>query len=73
MARKRKTEDLPEEKKAIIELLNQVKTGAVPPTKAHTIWDEIYGYKESYIKKLNSQSWNSFIGGVFEDLVYYIL
>jgi hypothetical protein len=73
MARKRKDKNLPEEKKAIIELLNQVKTGAVPPIEAHAIWDEIYSYKEQYMKNISSQSWNSFIGGVFENLVYYIL
>jgi hypothetical protein len=73
MARKRKVEDLPEEKRAIIELLNQVKTSAVSPTEIHVIWDKIYGYKEAYIKNISSQSWNSFIGNVFEDLVYYVL
>lgn len=62
-----------EEKEAILELLGRVKTGEVKSTEAHTIWDKMYAYKESYIKSLNSQSWNSFIGGVFEDLVYYIL
>jgi hypothetical protein len=73
MPRKRKNENLPEEKKAIIELLNKVKTAAVPPTEAHAIWDEIYSYKESYIKNISSQSWNCFIGNIFEDLVYYVL
>ena len=73
MPQKRKSENLPEEKKAIIELLNKVKTAAVPPTEAHAIWDEIYGYKEPYIKNISSQSWNCFIGNIFEDLVYYVL
>lgn len=62
-----------EEKDAILELLEKVKTGEVKPTEVHTVWDKMYSYKESYIKSINSQSWNSFIGGVFEDLVYYIL
>jgi type II restriction enzyme len=62
-----------EEKEAILELLEAVKTGEVKPTEAHKIWDKMYSYKEAYIKSINSQSWNSFIGGVFEDLVYYIL
>jgi type II restriction enzyme len=62
-----------EEKEAILMLLDRVKTGEVKPTEAHTVWDKMYGYKESYIRSINSQSWNSFIGGVFEDLVYYVL
>jgi len=74
MARTRKSEEtLPKEKKVILELLDQVKTGEVAPNEAHLIWDKIYGYKETYIKNINSQSWNAFIGGVFEDLIYYIL
>ena len=62
-----------EEKNAILELLNQVKIGKVKPTEAHEVWDKIYSYKESYMKNISSQSWNSFIGGVFENLVYYLL
>ena len=62
-----------EEKEAILELLDKIKNGEVEPTEAHTVWDKMYSYKESYIKSINSQSWNSFIGSVFEDLVYYIL
>jgi type II restriction enzyme len=73
MTKKRRIENLPEEKRAIIELLNQVKTGAVSPTEIHSVWDKIYSYKETYMKKISSQSWNSFIGGIFEDLVYYVL
>jgi BsaWI restriction endonuclease type 2 len=62
-----------EEKDAILALLNQVKTRSVSPTKAHEIWDKMYSYKESYIAKINASSWNSFIGNVFENLVYYVL
>ena len=73
MPRKRKSENLPEEKKAIIELLTKVKTGEAPPKEAHLIWEKIYSYKKVYMKKISSQSWNSFIGKIFEDLVYYVL
>jgi hypothetical protein len=73
MTRIKKEEKLPEEKKTILQLLNQVKTGEIKPAQAHAVWDKIYGYKEQYIKNINSQSWNSFIGGVFEELVYSIL
>ena len=67
MARKIKDKNLPEEKKAIIELLNKVKTCAVPPIEAHAIWDKIYSYKKVYMENISCQSWNSFIGNVFED------
>ena len=74
MARKRKSDkNLPEEKKVILELLDKIKSGTVPINESHAVWDKIYSYKKVYIKNINSQSWNSFIGGVFEDLVYYIL
>lgn len=74
MPRKRKSDkNLPEEKKVIIELLDKIKSGSVPINESHVVWDKIYSYKKVYIKNINSQSWNSFIGGVFEDLVYYIL
>jgi len=73
MQHKNKDKKLPEEKKAIIDLLNQVKSGAAIPREVHVIWDKIYSYKESYMKNISSQSWNAFIGNVFEDLVYYVL
>jgi type II restriction enzyme len=74
MARTRKNEEtLPKEKKAILELLDQIRTGEVSPNEAHLIWDKIYSYKETYIRNINSQSWNAFIGNVFEDLIYHIL
>ena len=74
MPRKRKKdESLPEEKKVILALLDKIKAGLVPTSQTHAVWDKIYSYKKVYIKNISSQSWNSFIGGVFEDLVYYIL
>lgn len=73
MQRKNKDKNLPQEKKAIIDLLNQVKTGATLPKEVHAIWDKMYSYKEAYMKNISSQSWNAFIGNVFEDLVYYVL
>ena len=45
MARTRKSEEtLPKEKKVILELLNQVRTGEVAPNEAHIIWDKIYSH-----------------------------
>jgi type II restriction enzyme len=61
------------EKIAILELLEQVRTGKVKPADCHAVWTEMYGYKEAYMKNISSQSWDSFIGGVFENLIYCIL
>ncbi len=71
--RPKKKEKTCEEKVAILELLDQVKNGQVKLTEVHIVWDKMYSYKETYMEKISSQSWNSFIGGVFERLVYYVM
>ena len=51
MARKRKSDkNLPEEKKAIIELLDKIKSGSVPVSESHSIWDKIYSYKKCILR-----------------------
>ena len=70
---KKNKRDISDEKKAILELLNQVKRGEVQPLEAHVVWDKMNGYKEKYLTHDNISSWNSFIGRIFEKLVYYIL
>lgn len=70
---KKNKRNISEEKKAILELLDQVKRGEVQPHETHVVWDKMNGYKEQYLKHDNISSWNSFIGRVFEKLVYNIL
>jgi len=40
---KKNKRDISDEKKAIQELLDQVKRGEVQPLEAHVVWDKMYG------------------------------
>ena len=77
MPRKRKSnKDLPEEKKVIIELLDKIKSGSVPINESHmSFGTKFTATKKSILKIFLQQSIMEFfhVGGVFEDLVYYIL
>jgi type II restriction enzyme len=64
------------ERIAIECLVEKVRKGEIPPDESHAVWEKIYSYKDAYRKSIGaggSQSWNSYVGGVFERLVYYIL
>jgi len=57
-------------KQAIINLLVNIEKGVVP---AENAWDEIKTLKEEYVRQLNQQSWNSFIGHRFQGMIHSIL
>jgi hypothetical protein len=69
----RKEKELSEEKKIILDLLDTVKRGKIPLAKAHIVWKKMTSYRSQYYKRHGSQSWNSFIGGIFEELIFSIL
>jgi type II restriction enzyme len=73
MSKVNKKEPLSEEKKAIIELLNTVERGEIPPTESHLVWEKMTGFRDQYVKRHNEQSWHTFIGHVFEKLIYSVL
>ena len=57
-------------KQAIITLLTNIENGRIPAEKA---WDEIKTLKEEYVRQLNQQSWNSFVGHRFQGMIHSIL
>ena len=57
-------------KQAIITLLTNIENGKIPAEKA---WDEIKTLKEEYVRQLNQQSWNSFVGHRFQGMIHSIL
>lgn len=65
-------------RKKIDSLLNQIKEGNVEPDEA---WDSIHKLKDEYIKVLEKvypdknmeQSWHSYIGHKFQNIIYSIL
>lgn len=57
-------------KQAIITLLTNIENGRIPAEKA---WDEIKTLKEEYVRQLNQQSWNSFIGHRFQGMIHSML
>ena len=57
-------------KQAIINLLVNIEKGVIP---AENAWDEIKTLKEEYVRQLNQQSWNSFIGHRFQGMIHSIL
>jgi type II restriction enzyme len=71
--RNNKGKELSEEKKTILDLLYTVKSGKIPLTEAHVIWEKMTSYRSQYYKRHGSQSWNSFMGGIFEELIFWIL
>ncbi|MCW4047584.1 MAG: hypothetical protein NWE99_08510 [Candidatus Bathyarchaeota archaeon] len=70
---KGKITEISKEKRAILDLLKTVERGEVQPTEVHEIWEEMSSYRDSYVKTHNEQSWHSFIGRVFQKLIYLIL
>lgn len=69
----KKNKELSKEKQAIEDLLKKVEHGEVKPTSVHEIWEEMSKYKDQYVKVHNEQSWHSYIGRVFQRLIYLIL
>jgi type II restriction enzyme len=61
------------ERIAIEDLVEKIKNADVPLAKTHEIWEQIYSYKKAYMKSESSQSWNSYIGRVFQRIIYYVL
>jgi hypothetical protein len=65
-------------RKKIDILLNHIKTGKIEPDKA---WDSIHELKDEYIKVLGKmypnknmeQSWHTYIGRKFQDVIYSII
>lgn len=66
-------------KKKIDELIDRIKKGDIAPEKA---WDEIKKSKDEYVALLTTyyphikdaeQSWHTFIGNRFQELIYSIL
>ena len=70
---KKEKNKLSEEKQAIIGLLEKVQKGGVQPTEVHEIWEKMIGYRDQYVKRHNEQSWHTFIGHIFEKLIYSVL
>jgi len=68
-----KISELSKEKKAILDLLDKVKRGEVQPKEVYKIWEEIRSYRDQYVEAHNEQSWHSFVGRVFQKLIYLIL
>lgn len=57
-------------KKNVEKLIFEIEKGKIPPEKA---WDKIKKLKELYVKNYSEQSWHSYIGNKFQNIVYSIL
>jgi len=57
-------------KKNVEKLIFEIEKGKIPPEKA---WDKIRKLKELYVKNYSEQSWHSYIGNKFQNIVYSIL
>jgi len=57
-------------KERIENMISKIKKGQIPPEKG---WFEIVKMKEEYVKQYSEQSWHSFIGSKFEEVIYSIL
>jgi|BEDMetMinimDraft_2_1075160.scaffolds.fasta_scaffold00850_2 hypothetical protein len=57
-------------KKDIEAIINKIKEGQIPPERA---WLEIRKMKEMYVRRYSEQSWHSFIGSKFEEIIYSII
>lgn len=57
-------------KEHIENTINKIRKGEIPPEKA---WSVIVKMKEEYVKQYSEQSWHSFIGNKFEEVIYSII
>ena len=57
-------------KESVEKMILKIEKGEIPPEKA---WDKIKELKESYVKNYSEQSWHSYIGNKFQNVIYSIL
>ena len=62
-----------EVKQSILDLLEKIEKCEIDPDKTHLIWAEMNKYRDAYVKKHRQQSWNTFIGHVFQKMVFAVL
>lgn len=47
--------------------------GEIQPSQAHEVWKKISDFKDEYVNQINEQSWHTYIGNVFQRLVFIVL
>jgi hypothetical protein len=57
-------------KDEIQSIIHKIKTREIPPEKA---WAYIKNTQETYLKVYNQQSWNSYIGNRFQEIIHEII